>query len=75
MILSEYLLRADSPTPCARWTQNNSVLELRHSKRGRLDEEGKGEQDSKGSVWVCVVTENISFPFNFGSRWRFYAPA
>jgi hypothetical protein len=34
-----------------QWTQNNSELELRHNKRGREDENGKGgTQDGKESV-------------------------
>jgi hypothetical protein len=30
-----------------QWTQNNSKLKLRHSKRGKEYERGKGEQDGK----------------------------
>jgi hypothetical protein len=33
-----------------QWTQNNSELELRHSKRGREHGKGKGEKDGKESV-------------------------
>jgi hypothetical protein len=34
----------------AQWTLNNPELQLRHSKRGREDGKGKGEQDGKESV-------------------------
>jgi hypothetical protein len=33
-----------------QWTQNNSELELRHSKRGREDGKGKRKKDGKESV-------------------------
>jgi hypothetical protein len=35
---------------CVQWTQTNSELELHHSKRGREDGKGKGEEDGKESV-------------------------
>lgn len=36
-----------------QWMQNNSEPDLRHSKRGRKDGKGKGEQHGKGSAWEC----------------------
>jgi hypothetical protein len=36
-----------------QWTQCNSELELRHSKREREDGKGKGEQDDNETVLEC----------------------
>jgi hypothetical protein len=44
-----------------QWMQNNSKLGLRHSKRGREDGKGKGEQDGKKSFWACVVQLKTCF--------------
>jgi hypothetical protein len=52
-------------TQYLEWTQNNSELELHHSKRGREDGKGKGEQDCKESVWECILLLKKISPFNF----------
>jgi hypothetical protein len=47
-----------------QWTQNNSELELRHSKRGR---KGQGPARRKEVRLSMEKTEYNSFPFNFDS--------
>jgi hypothetical protein len=42
-----------------QWTQSVSEVELYHFKRGREDEEGKGQQDGKVCLSMYSITENI----------------
>jgi hypothetical protein len=51
-----------------QWTQNNSELELRHSKREREDGKGKGDEDDKESVWAFIAQLKTFFPLSMSTQ-------